>query len=87
MWSDTTIRKGTAIATFIKGRYRNPVTGNHAVLYISQDAHGIWAMDQWQDDLSKPRVSKRYLRKRGGMRADGSYPDASNNAEAFSVIQ
>ncbi len=83
---DLTLSKGTAIATFIKGVYPKKKTGNHAALYISQDSGGIWVMDQWVDDLVKPKVSKRYLRKKG-INADGTFPDPSNNADAFSVIE
>lgn len=41
---DNTILKGTAIATFVDGKYGNLPTGNHAALYISQDAsgYGLW---------------------------------------------
>lgn len=81
-----TIKKGTAIATFVNGKYGNLPTGNHAALYISQDANGIWVMDQWKDDAAKPTVSKRYLSKKGTA-ANGSYNNPSNNADAYSVIE
>jgi hypothetical protein len=83
---DLALLKGTAIATFTKGVYASKVTGNHAALYISQDANGIWVMDQWAGDLNKPKVSKRYIKKKG-KNADGTFPDPSNNADAFSVIE
>ena len=57
------IVKGTAIATFIDGRYLSLRKGNHAAFYISQDANGIVVMDQWADDPNKPKVSKRTIRK------------------------
>ena len=44
---DVAITKGTAIATFVNGKYPNKNSGNHAAFYISQDAAGIWMMDQW----------------------------------------
>jgi hypothetical protein len=80
-----TIQKGTAIATFVDGKYANGTTGNHAGLYISQDAGGIWIMDQWSSDTGKPKVSKRYLRKKG--QSGNRYVDPSNNADAYSVIE
>jgi len=80
------IEKGTAIATFVNGKYPNARHGNHAALYISQDAGGIWVMDQWKGDPKKPKVSKRYLLSKG-KRRNGSYIDPSNNADAFSVIE
>jgi hypothetical protein len=80
-----TIVKGTAIATFVNGVYPNKSTGNHAALYISQDANGIKVMDQWKGD-SKPKVSSRVLRFKG-KKTDGTYVDPSNNGDAFSVIK
>jgi hypothetical protein len=82
---DFTISKGTAIATFVGGKYESLSTGNHAAYFISQDANGITIMDQWSSDTTKPKVSSRYLRKKG--KTDGgAYNSPSNNAEAFSVI-
>jgi hypothetical protein len=86
VFGDHMIAKGTAIATFIDGKYPTLNHGNHAAFYLSQDAGGIWVMDQWANDDKKPKVSKRYLSKKG-VRSDGSYVDPSNNAEAFSVIE
>ena len=82
----TSLAKGTAIATFVDGKYRSHASGNHAGLYLSQDAGGIWIMDQWLSDATKPKISKRYLRKKGKLQ-NGSVVDPSNNAEAFSVIE
>jgi len=82
---DFTITKGTAIATFVDGKYQSLTTGNHAGYYVSQDANGITIMDQWSSDTAKPKVSSRYLRKKGKL-ATGGYASPSNNAEAFSVI-
>ncbi len=84
---NTGIVPGTAIATFVNGRYPNKSHGNHAALYVGQDAGGILVMDQWKDDVTKPRVSLRYLRVGGTINADGTWPNASNNANAFSVIE
>ena len=77
-----TIKKGTAIATFVDGTYPNKPHGNHAALYISQTINGIYVMDQW---TTKPTISKRFLRFRG-KKTDGSYIDPSNNGDALSVI-
>ena len=81
----SSLAKGTAIATFVNGLYESKRTGNHAAFYISQDSAGITIMDQWVSDTSKPKVSSRYLRKKG-KNADGAFVDPSNNAEAYSVI-
>lgn len=79
------VAKGTAIATFVDGVYKSNSTGNHAAYYISQDTGGIYIMDQWADDTKKPKVSKRYLRKKGKIPGKG-FIDPSNNADAYSVI-
>lgn len=80
------IVKGTAIATFVDGRYQSLSTGNHAAFYLSQDANGIWVMDQWKSDTQKPLASKRYIRRKGKNK-QGAYVDPSDNADAYSVIQ
>lgn len=79
------IQKGTAIATFVNGKY--PTTGRHAAFYIRQDANNVYVVDQWGNDPNKPTISERPLRKKGGMLIDGTYPDAPNNAEAFYIIE
>jgi hypothetical protein len=81
-----TVKKGTAIATFVKGKYLNNMHGNHAAFYMSKDEGGIWVMDQWKGDPKKSKVSKRYILFKG-IWTDGSFVDPSNNADAFSVIE
>src|SRR5687768_5707522 len=49
-----TIKRGTAIATFVNGEYENNKHGNHAALYVSQDADGITVVEQW-NTLEKPQ--------------------------------
>ena len=78
------IRKGTAVATFADGKYPNKPHGNHAALYISQDAKGVWVMDQWNGD-NKPTISKRRMNFLGKTKS-GDYLDPSNNGDALSVI-
>jgi hypothetical protein len=70
----------------VDGKYPNKSSGNHAALYISQDASGIWVMDQWKDNDSKPKVSRRLLTFKGVLKS-GAYRDPSNNGDAFSVIE
>lgn len=79
-----TIRRGTAIATFVNGVYPNKPHGNHAALYVSQDANGIWVIDQWEgkdEPFTKRRLD--FL----GKKADSTYEDPSNNGDAFSIIE
>lgn len=86
VFGDATIAKGTAIATFVDGKYESHSTGNHAAFYISQTESGIWVMDQWFSDKSKPKISKRLLRRKGKL-TDGKFADPSNNADAYTVIE
>ena len=79
----THILKGTAIATFVNGRYPSAPTGNHAALYHSQDQHGIWVVDQY---VGSHGIHKRLLRFKGKL-ASGQFIDPSNNGDAFSVIR
>jgi len=78
--------KGTAIATFVDGKYKSLPTGNHAAFLVSQDAKGLWIMDQWKDNVAKPKVSKRYITRKGKDKK-GNFIDASNNADAYTVIE
>ena len=41
MLGNSLIRKGTAIATFVNGRYANHSYGNHAAIDMGQTAAGI----------------------------------------------
>ena len=86
VFGSVSIVKGTAIATFVDGAYQSHRTGNHAAFYLRQDGGGIWVMDQWADNRSKPSVSARYLRRKGKLK-DGRYVDPSNNADAYSIIE
>ena len=78
--------QGTAIATFVNGRYPNLSHGNHAAFYLSQDGGGIWVIDQWKGDPNKSRVTKRYIPFRGHWQ-DGTFANPSNNGDAFYVIE
>jgi hypothetical protein len=76
---------GTAIATFIDGRWPNKNTGNHAALYLAQVSNGIYVMDQW-NRADKKMISSRFI-YRLGKNKDGSFIRPSDNADAFSVIE
>jgi hypothetical protein len=41
------ISKGTAIATFVNGRYPNWKHGNHAAIFVREVTNGIEIYDQW----------------------------------------
>lgn len=84
------IKEGTAVATFVKGRYLSLPHGNHAAFYLRQGADGFWVMDQWMDKPGgnvRP-ISERFIRSlHRTQNTDGSWPQASDNADAFSVIE
>jgi hypothetical protein len=79
----TNLEQGTAIATFVDGRYASSSHGNHAAFYMGQVSDGIYIMDQWR---SKARISKRFIRRKG-RDSHGRFIDPSNNADAFFVIE
>ncbi|MDR2017318.1 MAG: BPSL0067 family protein [Syntrophobacterales bacterium] len=85
-----TIMEGTAIATFVNGRF---VSGHgHAAFFVGsfddpnpeQGTPGIRIIivEQFKNSV---RIIERKLFNRG-KNADGSYVNPSNNGEAFSVI-
>lgn len=82
---NTTIAKGTAVATFVNGKYQNLPHDNHAAFYISQDATGVKVMDQWKDDPNKPTISSRVMQFKGKDK-HGQFIDPSNNGDALSII-
>ncbi|MBA5605728.1 BPSL0067 family protein [Duganella sp. FT3S] len=79
------LKSGTAIATFVNGRYANHRHGNHAALYIKQGIGGIYIADQWKA-ASKTKISVRLIRSQG-KDAKGNFIHASDNADAFFVIE
>jgi hypothetical protein len=84
------VQAGTAIATFVKGRYLSKPHGNHAAFFLRQGADGFWVMDQWRDKPGgnvRP-ISERFIKSlHRSQNTDGSWPQASDNADAFAVIE
>jgi hypothetical protein len=86
------IAPGTAIATFVNGRYPNKPKGNHAAFFLRHGAPGtgFWVIDQWKEDPTKgkkPVISARPIYvKNAKPNADGSWAGASDDARAFSVV-
>lgn len=76
------IKKGTPIATFVDGYYPNRDTGNHVAYYLEQSRTHLHVIEQFKG-LSA--VQSRWMRF-GPRNPDGTYPNASNNGSAFSVI-
>jgi len=87
------IAPGTAIATFVKGRYPSNNRANHAAFFLRHAApgQGFYVIDQWIPKPGrgeKPYISSRLIyAKHKKQNADGSWPEASDNADAFSVIE
>lgn len=76
------LRPGTAIATFVDGRYPHNSSGQHAALFLAYAGAAIWVVDQWKNDPQKPTVSRRLIYPRpprGG--------HMSNSAGSFYVIE
>lgn len=83
------ITPGTAIATFVDGRYpRSNQIPKHAAIFLrSAGAGGIWVMDQWKEsDAIHARII-HIARPREVPDATGVWPRANNVAEAFYVIE
>ena len=79
--NNSKIKRGTAIATFVNGRYPNEVHDNHAALYVSQDSTGIRVVDQWEGR----EAGERIMPFKGSK--DGQWIDPSNNGDAMSIIE
>jgi len=82
-----TVARGTAIATFVNGRYPGRERGNHAAIVLKVMKSGIWVIDQWKE---KPAISARLIRippPRQQFNADDSFRNPSDNALAFFVIE
>lgn len=69
----------TCIATFENGVYPNRKHGNHAAIYLSQDASGIKVYEQW---VGHP-ISTRTI----PFKANESLDNPSNNGNCFYVIE
>ena len=90
----TALLPGTAIATFVKGRYPGAAQRRHAAFFLRygpRDSKGIatsfWVIEQYNHPPIQ-RIQARLLPLKPGAQApDGTWPDASNNANAFYVIE
>jgi hypothetical protein len=73
---------GTAIATFVNGRFPRRNTGQHAALFLGYAGKAaLWVMDQWAHDENRRKVWARVIHH--GRPGDTQ----SNSAEAFYVIE
>lgn len=85
VFGNKNLAPGTAIATFVNGRWPGLPRGNHSAFYLSQVPNGIYVIDQWPAK-EKQFISKRFIYAKK-VYADGTYETPSDNAAAFSVIK
>lgn len=85
VFGNRTLKKGTAIATFVNGKYAKHNHGNHAALYMGQTLNGVLVMDQWKNKKDQ-LVTSRAIRSKGKNKK-GLFIQASDNADAFFVIE
>ena len=78
------LKKGTAIATFVNGRYANRAHGNHAALFLRHAPGGIYVVDQWKTKKGG-KITSRFIRSQGRDKK-GNFKYPSDNADAFFVI-
>lgn len=80
--------RGTAIATFVNGRYPSVDVSKHAAIFLGSAGNGgFYVMDQW---LKAKAIKSRIIHiARPRVRPDsaGQWPAASNVAQAFYVIE
>lgn len=79
------LKKGTAIATFVKGRYANHAHGNHAALFLRQIPGGIYVVDQWKTKKGG-KITSRFIKSQG-LDKKGNFKFPSDNADAFFIIR
>ncbi len=78
---DAMLKKGTAIATFVNGRYPSQGHGNHAAFFLRQTAGGIYVMDQWKTKKDG-KITSRFIRSQG-LDKKGGFRFPSDNADVF----
>jgi hypothetical protein len=89
-----TFPRGTAIATFIGGRYpqadRPGESTRHAALLLDVQQSGILVMDQFPSRLRRRNIEKRFIAippRWVQPHTDGTPRNAGNNALTFHVIE
>ena len=61
---NTLLKKGTAIAPFVNGRYANRAHGNHAAFFLRHAPGGIYVVDQWKTKKGG-KITSRFIRSQG----------------------
>lgn len=76
--SVNTLAAGTVSATFVKGRYPNRASGNHAAVFVRTTANGIVAFDQWRGH--KPAERSIFFGRGTGV-------NVAQRPELYSVVE
>lgn len=93
--SAAVLMPGTAIATFVDGRYPQVGKGTrHAAFFLSYGPFGhdgkptgIWIMEQYTYPRTK-EIQARFIEHKGFPKLpNGTWQNPSNNADAFYVIE
>lgn len=88
------LERGTAIATFVKGRYPfHEGQHRHACFFLRYGApasdglpSGFWVVEQWNHP-PMAAIQARFMQRKGKIQPNGEFPNASNNAESFYAIE
>ncbi|SFM68514.1 BPSL0067 family protein [Rugamonas rubra] len=80
------LAEGTAVATFVDGKWPGKAHGNHSAFYLGQVSDGIYLLDQWPNMETKQKISKRFIRSLGKDKK-GNCIRPTENADAYSVIE
>ena len=88
------LKSGTAIATFANGRFPSGKMRRHAAFFLRygpRDGDGnaqyFWVIEQYNHPPIRHIQARKIFVKPGAQAKDGAWPDASNNANAFHVIE
>lgn len=76
------IRSGTAIATFLNGRWPGLKKGNHAAFFLRHGINGFWVIDQYRNT---PVIQSRFIAVK--VTRNGENYTISNDASMFYVIE
>jgi hypothetical protein len=82
--NNRTIRAGTAIATFEKGRWPLRSNHKHAAFFLRHDPEGFWVIDQYKN---RPLIQSRLIKVSSESERAGSLYTPSNDAGKFYVIE
>ena len=79
---------GTAIATFIDGKYPRKFTGNHAAFFWGYSGDEIWVIEQFKNNSKAGTIDFRLIHRPQRLR-NGTFArqTPSNNPQMYYVIE